>query len=99
MPDGAQSPTKNNTAQTQDRELLEAMLHRNARYGAWMMDRRRFLLASLAGALVAPLAAEAQQTGKVWKIGFLGPSPSGTAPHLVQAFRQGLREVGYVEGK
>jgi ABC-type uncharacterized transport system substrate-binding protein len=62
------------------------------------MDRRRFLLTSLAGAFAAPVGAEAQQ-GKVWKIGFLGPSPSGTGAHLVQAFRQGLGELGYVEGR
>ena len=34
-----------------------------------MMDRRRFLLTSLAGALAAPLAAEAQQGGKVARLG------------------------------
>jgi hypothetical protein len=33
------------------------------------MDRRRFLLTSLAGALAAPLGVEAQQTGKVYRIG------------------------------
>jgi len=64
-----------------------------------MMDRRRFLLTSLAGAVAAPLGAEAQQQGKVWEIGFIGPSPSGTGAHLVQAFRQGLGELGYVEGR
>jgi ABC-type uncharacterized transport system substrate-binding protein len=37
------------------------------------MDRRRFLLTSLAGALATPLVAEAQQTGKVYRIGFLRP--------------------------
>ena len=62
------------------------------------MDRRRFLLTSLAGALAPPLGAEAQQ-GKNWRIGFLGPSPSGTGAHLVQAFRQGLGELGYMEGR
>jgi hypothetical protein len=35
------------------------------------MDRRRFLLTSLTGALAAPLAAAAQQTGRVYRIGFL----------------------------
>ena len=35
------------------------------------MDRRRFLLTSLAGAVAAPLAAEAQQVGKVPTVGFL----------------------------
>lgn len=42
--------------------------------------------------------AYAQQTGKSWRIGFLGPPPS-TGAHLVAAFREGLRELGYVEGK
>jgi hypothetical protein len=38
------------------------------------MDRRRFLLTSPASALTAPLAAEGQQAGKVWRIGYLSPS-------------------------
>ena len=43
--------------------------------------------------------AEAQQAGKVYRIGTLeNSSPSGRA-HLWEAFRQGLRERGYVEGK
>ena len=63
------------------------------------MERRTFLGALASGLLAAPHAAEAQPAGKLWKIGFLGPSPSGTAPHFVQAFRQGLGELGYVEGK
>jgi putative ABC transport system substrate-binding protein len=51
------------------------------------------------GVLVAPLAAEAQQAGKVPRIGFLlGPAPADSAPYL-EAFRQGLRELGYVEGQ
>src|SRR5262245_66562645 len=36
-----------------------------------LMDRRRFLLTPLVGATAAPLAAEAQQGGKVWRIGLL----------------------------
>ena len=36
-----------------------------------MMDRRRFLLTSLAGALAGPLAAGAQPVGKVWRVGLL----------------------------
>jgi putative ABC transport system substrate-binding protein len=40
----------------------------------------------------------AQQSSKVWRIGYLGP-PTETAPHLVKAFRDGLREFGYVEGR
>jgi ABC-type uncharacterized transport system substrate-binding protein len=58
------------------------------------MDRRAFLAGS-----AALLAAEAQQTGKVARIGFLSPASSTTAPHVVEAFRQGLRDLGYVEGQ
>jgi ABC-type uncharacterized transport system substrate-binding protein len=64
------------------------------------MDRRRFVLTSLAGALAAPLATEAQpQSGKVYRIGLLGThSPSAHAKG-VEALRAGLRDLGYVEGK
>ena len=49
--------------------------------------------------LAAPGVAEAQQTGKVYRIGFLGAlSPSDTSPRL-DAFRQALRELGWVEGQ
>jgi len=65
-----------------------------------MMDRRRFLLTSLAGVLAgAPFAAEAQ-TGKVWRIGFLGEGPpvlDPGRPLFVHIAR--LRELGYVEGQ
>ena len=48
--------------------------------------------------LVAPLAAEAQQQGKVPRIGILTPASEASTP-LWEAFRQGLRDLGYVEGK
>ena len=60
------------------------------------MDRRRFLLTSLAGALAAPLAAEAQQAGAIHRIGLLGPGGPGPGP---EEFRRGLSELGYVEGR
>ena len=64
------------------------------------MHRRTFLR-TVAGTLIAaPLAAEAQQAGKVYRIGFLGttvPTPA-TLP-LWEAFQEGLREGGYVEGQ
>jgi putative ABC transport system substrate-binding protein len=61
------------------------------------MDRRAFI-GSLAGSLLAaPLAAEAQPTRNIRMIGFLGPPSS--AGGLVQAFQQGLRDLGYVEGQ
>jgi putative ABC transport system substrate-binding protein len=64
------------------------------------MDRRRFLTA-LAGTMAAPLAAEAQQT-KPPTIGVLAPgNPTpGTLPiRVFDAFRQGIRDLGYVEGR
>ena len=62
------------------------------------MDRRRFLLTSLAGVLAAPLAPEAQQAA-LPVIGFLdGWYQEGFDPY-VAAFRQGLSESGYVDGK
>src|SRR5690348_955497 len=63
-----------------------------------MMDRRAFLGLAGAGLLSAPLAAEAQQAAKVARIGFLSLNLSAS-PHLPEAFRQGLRDVGYVEGR
>jgi putative ABC transport system substrate-binding protein len=63
------------------------------------MDRRRFLLTSLAGALAAPLATEAQSAGKIPRIGVLFASTPAATSHLVDGFRQGLREHGYVEGQ
>jgi putative tryptophan/tyrosine transport system substrate-binding protein len=64
-----------------------------------MMDRRRFLLTSLAGALVAPLAAEAQQAGKMYRIGFLQTSLDTPRTNNLEVFRQGLRDLGYVAGQ
>src|SRR5262245_37284632 len=46
--------------------------------------------------LLAMLAAEAQEGGKIARIGYLGSSPSDP---FVEAFRQGLRERGYIEGR
>jgi len=62
------------------------------------MDRRRFLLTSLAGMLAAPPAAETQQAAKGARIGYLLLNRAA-APHLPEAFRQGLRDLGYVEGR
>src|SRR5262245_19217451 len=47
--------------------------------------------------LAAPLATEAQPTGKVFRIGILSPSP--TYSGRVEAIRQGLRALGYMEGQ
>jgi putative tryptophan/tyrosine transport system substrate-binding protein len=63
-----------------------------------VMDRRRFLLTSVAGVLAAPLAAEAQQAKAVPRIGFIEAGALSANRHFLEAFRQGLRELGYVEG-
>jgi putative ABC transport system substrate-binding protein len=62
--------------------------------------RRRDFIPLLGGAMVAwPLAVRAQQPAKIPRIGLLSPfSPSATALWH-QAFRQGLRDLGWVEGK
>jgi putative ABC transport system substrate-binding protein len=61
------------------------------------MHRRAFL-AGAAAMLAAPLAAEAQPAAKVARIGYLHPNLA-SSPHLTEAFRHGLRDLGYVEGR
>src|SRR4051795_5968317 len=60
--------------------------------------RRRELMLLLGGAMTAPLTARAQQAGKVYRIVFLGDSPASISEPM-EAFRQGLRDLGYVEGR
>ena len=62
-----------------------------------MATRRNVLLALGAGALTAPLASFAQNQPKVWQIGFLGADSAAT--RLYDSFRQGMRDLGYIEGK
>ena len=57
------------------------------------------ILALALGCLVAPRAAEAQQPGKVHRIGVLGASSAAAFAPDLEALRQGLRELGYVEGR
>lgn len=56
-------------------------------------ERRRFLVS--AGALLAAPLADAQPAGKAPRVAYLSSSSAGS----VEAFRQGLRELGYVEGR
>ena len=61
---------------------------------------RRAFLGTLAGGLLArPLSVKAQETGKVSRIGLLSPFSPADATAWHQAFRQGLRDLGWVEGK
>ena len=57
------------------------------------------IVALAVGVLSAPLGADAQRPGKVPRIGYLGYSSAALEPHLVGAFRQGLRDLGHVEGQ
>ena len=63
------------------------------------MDRRRFLLTSLAGALAAPLGAEAQHMAKRPTVGVLWPRDRESSLQGQEAFRRGLAEHGYVDGQ
>jgi putative tryptophan/tyrosine transport system substrate-binding protein len=63
------------------------------------MERRRFIEVIAGGLLAAPLTAEAQPAAKVPRIGFLGNSTATLEANLVGPFREGLRELGYVEGR
>ncbi|HEU4367682.1 MAG TPA: ABC transporter substrate-binding protein [Methylomirabilota bacterium] len=59
------------------------------------MDRRTFVVGSVA-ALAAPLVVAAQQAGKVYRIGMLWNTAN---PAMEDVLRQGLRELGWVEGQ
>jgi len=60
------------------------------------VERRAFLGTLAGGLLAAPLAAEGQPAGKVYRVGFLATVEN---PRAWEAFLQGLRELGWVEGK
>ena len=69
------------------------------------MDRRRFVLTSLAGALARPLATEAQQAARVYRIGILADEPTDTANRppgvqsAIDAFNTALRDHGWIENQ
>jgi putative ABC transport system substrate-binding protein len=62
------------------------------------MDRRAFVGVLAGGLVAAPLAAEAQQVAKVARIGYLAGNLAAS-PHMREAFRQGLRDLDYVESR
>jgi len=61
--------------------------------------RRHEFIAGLGGALATPLTARAQKPGKVVRIGMLETRPVEQSSADQNAFRQALREYGYVEGQ
>jgi len=60
--------------------------------------RLAFTITLLLGGLFSPSAAGAQQAAKIARIGYLHPDLA-PGPHQHEAFRQGLRDLGYVEGR
>jgi len=62
-----------------------------------MISRRTFLAVTSGVVLVAPIAADAQPVGKVYRIGYLSLAPGPSARS--EALQQGLRDLGYVEGQ
>lgn len=67
------------------------------------MDRRTLITHVAFGLVAAPLTSHAQLAGKVRRIGYLAPGPSSPSDaagiRAFQSFRQGLRELGWVEGQ
>ena len=62
------------------------------------MDRRAFIGTLACGLVAVPLAAQAQQAATAPRIGYLA-TDLAASPHLTEAFRRGLRDLGYVEGR
>ena len=63
-----------------------------------MMDRRTFVCAVAGSFLATPLTAVSQPAGKVYRIGHLSGSGQAASKPFVEAFLQGLRKAGYVDG-
>src|SRR5262245_13680244 len=63
------------------------------------MDRRAFVTIVGGGILAGPFVGDAQQAGKVYRVGILWPYSSSIAAPFAGAFRQGLSDAGYVEGR
>src|SRR5215470_2867610 len=77
------------------------LLRRRSKPGKEFMTVSRlvFTITLITSFLAALPAGHAQQPGKLFRIGFLGSGgPADHAPR-VDAFRQGLRDLGYVEGR
>ena len=66
-----------------------------------MNPRRKLLIALSLSALAVPLGSHAQQPGKVWRVGFLALRHVDfvDADYYYGPFRQGMRELGYIEGR
>jgi len=67
-------------------------------WGDSVVDRRTFVVGVAGSLLVLPLIARVQQPA-IPVVGFLNSRAAGDDPHLLTAFRQGLKEAGYIEGQ
>lgn len=63
------------------------------------MDRRAFIGGVAGGLIATPLAARAQQVGRIYRIGLLEAVPAAQNAANLDALRKGLRDLGYVEGR
>ena len=63
------------------------------------MDRRRFMSTLAGGLLASPLTADAQQAGKVYRVGYLSTPTRASVEHILEAFLRRLRELGWIEGQ
>ncbi len=67
---------------------------------AQMIDKALTLIVAFTlSVLLTPPATEAQQRAHLPRVGYLGTSSASLEPELVKAFREGLRDLGYVEGQ
>jgi putative ABC transport system substrate-binding protein len=62
------------------------------------MTSRRSFIRGLSLVLATPIAAAAQRTGVTYRIGVLYPGGAAALASRIEAFRQGLRDLGYIEG-
>jgi putative ABC transport system substrate-binding protein len=64
-----------------------------------VIDRRMFVGTVALGALAMPRVTLAQQAGKIYRIGWLSPGPASGRDGLIDVFRRGMREHGWLEGQ
>jgi len=63
------------------------------------MKRRWFISAVAAGLVAMPIVSRAQESARIWRIGFLEAGAPAANQHYLDAFKRGLSERGYVEGQ
>jgi hypothetical protein len=81
-------------------EQYRGVLFLSFKHGGSGAVKRRDFITLLGGAAVAwPVAARAQQAGKIPRVGFMGNSTPALEANLVGPFRAGLHELGYHEGR